>query len=193
MRTLWFGMLLAWPLPGGGRITSIAYAKLFHLPTLEVLGVALLTCAFTAGMATCGIKLIRAHKIEWQYGQLTQILGQLEHHAWFRWLLKHFRATEAKYMCGARSHKTLLVQLPWCPGGLLSSVSLIARWRLNFWTALPIVLVSGWASFAVYYFAASFSYFALAAILIGPFLYRQAKQRGVFSAFSLKHQYLPNR
>lgn len=178
MRELWFAMLLAWPLPGGGRIPSIAYAKLLNLPTLEVLGIALLTFMCTTAITTLVVKIIRHHRTEKLRYKVanSKTTTKIRRHAWFHWLRKHLLSAEKTFTSGQRSHKVLLAQLPWCPGGLFSSVGLIARWKLNVWSTLPIVLASGWLSFVAYYFAASLSLYVLAAILVGPFLFKQARR-----------------
>lgn len=179
MKILWFSMLLAWPLPGGGRIPSIAYAKILKLPMLDVLGVALLTFLCTTATTALLLKLVRQPKFQ-QFVQniKNSRAGQkLAQQNWFKWLAGHMHRTESHYVSGRRSHHLLLAQLPWCPGGLFSSIGLISRWQLDIKKTLPIVLVSGWASFVAYYFAAGFSYYVLAALLAGPVILRHARRR----------------
>lgn len=171
-------MLLAWPLPGGGRLPSIAFAKLMHLPTLQVLGVALATFLFTASVTMLAIHALRHQKVAptlqrtilaiKRFRQSHNLLRSRP----VRFLLGRLTKTETSYLSGQRSTKVLLAQLPWCPGGIFSSVSLIHKWKLPKLTSLPIVLLSGWTSFVVYYFAASLSLYVLAAVLIIPFVVR---------------------
>jgi hypothetical protein len=178
MRALCFAMLLAWPLPGGGRIASIAYAKLFNLPTLEVLAIALITFACTNVLTACLIKSVRHNRAAKLRSKVIEAktTRKIQRHAWFHWLLSRLKTAEEHYTSGQHSHKILLMQLPWCPGGLFSSMGLIFRWKLSLWQALPIVLISGWLSFVAYYFAASLSIYILGAVLIGPFLLKQVRR-----------------